>query len=159
MSTQDRIFSCKICNQSLTTKGNLKRHEKTVHLEFKYNCAHCNYSVTSERTLREHVTVNHQGHSSIFTCNRCEYETVRKYNLKRHNESRHDEIKYACNLCSYKAMHRHSVKKHKESVHREPNCCSRRHGWYHGNYSYHGKYCIRQKTKKLSFIFWLCKSL
>ena len=56
-----------------------------------------------------------------FWCSKCEFQTGTKSNLKRHDEMKHQGIKYACDSCNYKAsskdnLKRHSMSKHEEAV-------------------------------------------
>ena len=58
----------------------------------------------------------------IFTCTLCEYSSITKKNLKRHDESEHKlrlECKHACDTCSFSSKSLLYLKKHKKSHHRE----------------------------------------
>jgi len=52
-----------------------------------------------------------------FWCSKCEFQTVTKSNLKRHDEMRHQGIKYACDGCDYKASSKDNLKRHSMSKH------------------------------------------
>ena len=47
-----------------------------------------------------------------FTCNKCDFQTSQKFNLKRHDEMKHQGIKYPCDGCDYKASSKDNLKRH-----------------------------------------------
>ena len=40
------IFSCELCNYTITSKSSLQQHVKSVHEKVSYDCDHCDYMST-----------------------------------------------------------------------------------------------------------------
>jgi len=53
-----------------------------------------------------------------YTCDICEYETLKKFNLKEHNESVHEGLKYPCTSCEHLSSSRSNLKKHTARIHK-----------------------------------------
>jgi hypothetical protein len=54
----------------------------------------------------------------MFKCDKCEYETKNKHDLKRHIKSIHDKIKdFKCNKCEYKCSNNNDLKEHTKRIH------------------------------------------
>jgi hypothetical protein len=53
----------------------------------------------------------------VFNCNKCEYQSENKYALKKHQNTRHINIRYACNKCSYKATQKYHLCQHVKTKH------------------------------------------
>ena len=71
---------------------------------------------------------NHNNHSIDHdldvvwhSCGMCSYETLYRYNLKRHKHDVHvfDAAWYNCDACSYKSKYKHNLKTHKETQHNQ----------------------------------------
>jgi len=52
-----------------------------------------------------------------FSCDQCEYEAVRRDDIKRHKDSVHLGLKYKCNECTIEYCSEYQVKAHINSVH------------------------------------------
>ena len=65
-----------------------------------------------------------------FSCDQCEYEAVRRNDIKRHKESVHLGLKYKCNECTIEYCSEYQVKAHINSVHNgilyECNLCEKK---------------------------------
>ena len=54
-------------------------------------------------------------HGAQYSCPNCDFQSTRKDNLKKHQESVHKEAKYFCDQCNYQAAQKYSLKIHKEA--------------------------------------------
>ena len=52
-----------------------------------------------------------------YPCDKCEYTATTASHLKRHNESKHEEVRYPCGKCEYSATTAGVLRKHDESKH------------------------------------------
>ena len=52
-----------------------------------------------------------------YACDQCDYQATTKFDLTRHNKSRHEGIKYDCDQCEYQATSQSSLKRHSKAVH------------------------------------------
>ena len=50
----------------------------------------------------------------IYSCNKCNYKATRQYNLKKHKEFKHEDVRHSCNKCDYKATTVGNLKIHKQ---------------------------------------------
>ena len=64
--------------------------------------------------LSDSITQTAEG---IFTCEKCFFTTSYSWQLKRHEEVKHEGIRYGCEQCSYKATRRDHLKNHVLSQH------------------------------------------
>ena len=48
-------YSCNICVQQFSAKGDLKRHIEAVHEKVKYPCDQCEYKFTTNGSLKTHI--------------------------------------------------------------------------------------------------------
>ena len=52
-------------------------------------------------------------------CDECDFKSISKTLLKRHQKSCHKEVQYACDQCDYKATTKGSLAEHKQTYHKE----------------------------------------
>ena len=52
---------CKVCNKPFSSKGNLIRHKKEVHMKKVFNCEICNKHFKVESNLSKHIKSLHDG--------------------------------------------------------------------------------------------------
>ena len=52
-----------------------------------------------------------------YPCSQCEYAATTASHLKRHVESKHEEVRYPCPECKYAATEKGALKKHLENKH------------------------------------------
>ena len=79
---------CSICHQMLKNSLTLKNHIERMHSKEKkvYECLACSKQYFKLLSLKEHLNVIHgEGEKETFNCEYCNYFTLRKRNLKRHN--------------------------------------------------------------------------
>ena len=80
-------LKCSECAQILTSRGQLRRHERT-HERFLCDIQGCERSFKMAKDLRRHQATVHAGSASCsletLTCPSCDYKTRRKDHHKRH---------------------------------------------------------------------------
>lgn len=68
----------------------MQRHFIRLHTALEniesYQCEHCTYKNKTKTYLRQHVKAKHIS-SGLFSCDRCEYKSVMKINIK--NKHKH----------------------------------------------------------------------
>ena len=47
-----------------------------------------------------------------YPCDKCEYVAIRASHLKKHSESKHEEVRYPCDRCEYAATLPKDIKRH-----------------------------------------------
>ena len=103
---------CGLCGKNFQDKIQFVNHMKNVHLEEHSHCNECGQDFSSKRKLVNHM----KAHKKImFRCTYCDYESVVKGNLKRHEMKHYEqtnqnvdiqqvefiEHEYKCNSCVY----------------------------------------------------------
>ena len=58
---EDIKFTCDICGNHFSRKGNLDMHRKSVHQVQKFHCGQCGYSATQKVGLDKHIQSMHGG--------------------------------------------------------------------------------------------------
>merc|ERR1712129_206097 len=53
--------------------------------------------------FRNYQVLNNKLNSEAFQCSKCNYQTRKSQNLRRHIDSIHEGKKYPCDQCNYKA--------------------------------------------------------
>ena len=134
-----------LCDYTSTAKSNLKKHKQQIHEQLKYTCIYCGKIFINKHCFKRHINFIHLnlprpilscpecGKSFIdkntlkrhtnehlgvsYPCERCEYKTKVKSNLKHHMKSHHEKREwFLCDLCEYKGS-RKGLRGHKESKH------------------------------------------
>ena len=59
----------------------------------------------------------HQQKESYFQCNRCDYTTKRRYEVKNHIAATHFGLRFKCDLCSYEGKRKDKLNAHKKRIH------------------------------------------
>ena len=80
-----------------------------------HNVLHNIYPCTQVSTLRKHKQSKHE--DIKFPCDKCEYVAPRKNTLKQHKESMHEGVRYPCDLCDYVATWKSCLNDHKKAKH------------------------------------------
>ena len=66
---------------------------------------------------KNHETFVQQDNDEIFQCSQCNYQTRKKFHLRRHINSIHEGTKYPCDQCNYQASQDSNLKRHRRSAH------------------------------------------
>ena len=113
-------FNCDKCESSYQSKPGLRTHYKTAHLQERHKCDICNVTRTQRSAIFHHMREVHgmHGGNKKLKCNRCDYTTSNKVQLKTHIEAIHENIKrFKCTYCPYETYHKIVMKRHIESLH------------------------------------------
>ena len=52
-----------------------------------------------------------------YSCDKCDYKTTTKSNLKQHIKSIYDKVMFSCEQCDYKTANKNSLNQHLKSIH------------------------------------------
>ena len=52
-----------------------------------------------------------------FQCNRCDYRTKRRYEMKNHIAANHFGLRFKCDQCDYEGKRKDKLKAHKKRIH------------------------------------------
>ena len=100
---------CEACDQICPDQERLYWHMSSHRLSYCDNCK----VIIPHREWRSHpCNIDNE----VFSCDKCEYTTPRKYNLKTHIRRVHSD-KFACDKCSRKFKTIEKLQKHVEAVH------------------------------------------
>lgn len=89
--TDERPYSCAMCEQSFKSNSDLVRHEES-HLEKSYICdvADCFYSTKTQHCLRRHIRVVHSNNEKRYVCHICNNAYSRGFGLTKHLKKKHN---------------------------------------------------------------------
>ena len=115
-------YKCKYegCSKSYTTKGNLDRHIKHKHLNFKPHKCHyedCSESFTYPSELQRHIE---EAHTKPYKCEQCDKRFGRQENLDQHISDVHLKLKpFECDVCGECFAQKATLDNHKAIKHEE----------------------------------------
>ena len=72
---------------------------------------------TEEKDEKSHMVLSQKKDNGKYACDQCEYESVFRRAIKRHQDAIHIGIKHACNECPKEYTDVYDLKNHKKSVH------------------------------------------
>ena len=124
---------CTTCGKKFLNGTRLRNHVREVHegkrrtrvpprrgpngAPVKYHmCDKCVYSTPILLRLRNHYMSEHEG-VHPYACDRCEYKTNEKSDLRRHKLKHYGLKRYRCDYCPYKTDTRWVLVKHCHSQH------------------------------------------
>ena len=86
-----------------TKKKIVKKSKQNKEEDFMnvYSCGECLYKAKNRYNLRIHEESKHEG--VCYSCDHCGYRAKWKKNLKQHVESQHEGVRYSCVQCDYRA--------------------------------------------------------
>lgn len=90
--SDDRPFSCAMCEHSFKSNSDLIRHEES-HLEKCYIChvEGCSYSTKTSHCMKRHMKVTHSENSnSRYVCHICNQTYSRGFGLTKHLKKKHN---------------------------------------------------------------------
>ncbi|XP_063388013.1 gastrula zinc finger protein XlCGF49.1-like [Cydia fagiglandana] len=112
--TRRERYPCKICNKSLLTYSDLKRHQ-LIHIgEKPYTCEECNLKFSQKGNLDRHRRI-HTGERP-FVCDECDKQFASKSNLDRHKKLHSGDKPYMCEKCTKRFTQKGNLRIHKCSV-------------------------------------------
>lgn len=108
--TQEKPYSCDICNRTYSSKGSYKHHYRSHTAKKTYVCDVCNKKFSIRKILKNHYRI-HTGEKP-FECSVCNAKFSRSASLHRHRTT-HTEVKqYKCNICGKDFSRNDHLKKH-----------------------------------------------
>lgn len=118
-----KILTCLYCKKTFSELSNLRRHEKSVHLgntvvkKKKKHCPFCD-AWSEEGTLGDHVKQCHPNEPMPFLCEKCDYKTFTKSNLRMHQLNQHERNnEFMCDRCDYVTKTNAMLQRHINHVH------------------------------------------
>jgi uncharacterized Zn-finger protein len=118
-------FQCESCDYISSTKSNLKRHVKHVHLKVKvkdvvskkFKCEKCEYMCVYNCTFKQHIKAVHEKLKE-FKCDKCDYSCALSGTLKTHIKGVHEKIKdIKCTSCTFQCSTSSQLRAHIKAVH------------------------------------------
>eukprot|EP00092_Neocalanus_flemingeri_P039318 GFUD01042807.1.p1 GENE.GFUD01042807.1~~GFUD01042807.1.p1 ORF type:complete len:288 (+),score=62.85 GFUD01042807.1:44-907(+) len=83
--------------------------------EGRFWCNKCDFQSGSKNNLKRHDEMKHQGIK--YPCDGCEYKASSKDNLKRHSQNKHEGVTFDCNECDFNSSTKGSIRRHKINLH------------------------------------------
>jgi hypothetical protein len=113
-----KMYNCPQCFQSFSTKPNMTRHFKQIHLEERrFQCDICGKSIKSKEALRYHRTTHEEEKPKLFQCHICNKSLRKKETLQIHIRQ-HEGIKpYICEFCGMAFTQNGNRNKHVQLIH------------------------------------------
>jgi hypothetical protein len=81
----------------------------------KFWCSKCDFQTGTKSNLKRHDEMKHQ--CIKYSCNGCDYKASSKDNLKRHSMSKHEGVMFDCNHCEFKTSLKGSLRRHNCAMH------------------------------------------
>ncbi|XP_018534070.2 zinc finger protein 32 [Lates calcarifer] len=108
--TQERPFSCTVCDKRFGCKGNLHAHMRSHTGEKPFTCAVCNKSFSAKVNLKTHMR-SHTGEKP-FSCSMCNKSFSQKKTLVIHMRSHTGERPFSCSFCGKRFSEKGTLKRH-----------------------------------------------
>lgn len=126
ISERNRIWNCKLCDKTFTSKRKLSDHRHQAHQntrtakknyqindEKQYACNLCSEVFPTRRSVYEHVR-KHNGEKAL--CNICGKFLSDRNNLNKHHQSVHlKQKKHSCTMCDKRYDSRYRLRIHLNS--------------------------------------------
>ena len=75
-----------------------------------YHCDKCEFKSVHKHNVKVH---DHNLHTGLpMSCEQCEYKTTRKDVMTKHIQARHEDLKIKCHLCDYESSTRSTLNYH-----------------------------------------------
>ncbi|XP_051959955.1 putative transcription factor Ovo-like 1 [Xyrauchen texanus] len=120
------VFSCHVCQKTLSTARMLKRHMKCHSETKRYSCDHCGKGFNDNFDLKRHVRT----HTGVrpYKCTMCAKAFSQRCSLESHLKKIHDVTQqyaykerrgkmYVCEECGFTAQTQDSLRKHLQMEH------------------------------------------
>ncbi len=113
-------YDCRLCNKTLKTRRNWKRHMDTHRhsgTTKNFKCFTCGKTFMEKAYLEVHEKL-HEKREKIFTCARCDKLYYTKANLKRHILT-HEKPQFHCDICQKSFTLNCELQRHNYRIHQE----------------------------------------
>ncbi|XP_051533543.1 putative transcription factor Ovo-like 1 [Myxocyprinus asiaticus] len=124
--TSASVFSCPVCQKTLSTARMLKRHMKCHSETKRYSCDHCGKGFNDTFDLKRHVRT----HTGVrpYKCTMCAKAFSQRCSLESHLKKIHDVTQqyaykerrdkmYVCEECGFTAQTQDSLRNHLQTEH------------------------------------------
>ena len=78
----------KVSYTAYVGSAELRRHERSKHLNLSYPCNNCDYKATDKGSLYRHKRERHED-PEVVQCEDCAFKTKNERSLKNHIKSKH----------------------------------------------------------------------
>ena len=119
-NSEGLTYSCDHCDFTTSTLDILKRHQVYVHDEEKYPWDLCEFPTSYKSRLNSH---NKTAGGLIYSCDQCDFESIKSSALLKHKESVHNDSeetinrRLQCDQCEKSFSLPRSLKDHKLRIH------------------------------------------
>ncbi|XP_076238969.1 uncharacterized protein LOC143182094 isoform X8 [Calliopsis andreniformis] len=134
----DGTYTCDICQTVFEQKSKILRHITSKHSFHRpFKCATCSKTFKYKCDLKAHRLTHQEVDSSLLhCCDKCDYRTKAKHNLKAHYIRRHtDDYKFACEHCGKRFKMEWDLKFHIGTHGSSQHMCDICGKFYTSNYS------------------------
>ncbi|XP_078037445.1 uncharacterized protein LOC144470319 isoform X7 [Augochlora pura] len=134
----DGSYTCDICQTVFEQKSKILRHITSKHSFHRpFKCPTCDKTFKYKCDLKAHRLVHQDVDSSLLhCCDKCDYRTKTKNNLKSHHIRRHtDDYKFACEHCGKRFKMEWDLKFHVGTHGTSQHMCDVCGKFYTSNYS------------------------
>ncbi|XP_012284562.1 gastrula zinc finger protein XlCGF46.1-like [Orussus abietinus] len=134
----DGNYTCDICQMSFEQKSKILRHITSKHSFHRpFKCATCSKAFKYKCDLKAHKLVHEDVDSSLLhCCDKCDYRTKTKNNLKSHYIRKHtDDYKFSCEHCGKRFKMEWDLKFHIGTHSNAQHMCDICGRFYSSNYS------------------------
>ena len=122
MNSDNKLFSCSICDYKCKSLSKLKQHEKIPHIgKNPFKCKKCNKKFNNANDLKTHEkshSIDNQkkpGTKRKYNCSKCSKSFSASESLKAHEMIHTGDKPYSCFMCNYKSNDQSNLKKHERS--------------------------------------------
>ena len=126
---KEKQFPCPHCGKRFGRKTHLEEHVAGVHEGVRYACDQCDYSASTKSDLLRHLKMIHLKEYP-FPCDNCDSGYVRRRELDAHMKSKHP-VEYQksiddyitlhpeeCNECGKRFKTEIELRRHRENIHK-----------------------------------------
>lgn len=113
--TTVKIFSCKLCDRSFSTRSKRNYHIRDYHKRERFECDQCSRKFVSKALCDIHLEYHKRPDSNGYVCKTCNLVYHSSNGLKHHYDSKHtsyDQRPYECNVCSRRFTSKHMLLNH-----------------------------------------------
>ena len=113
---KDKEFECVDCYEQFAFESELAAHRMKHRTSAAFKCMFpcCGKVFKRMSELNSHV-VTHSG--NIHRCTKCDYDTTNPRQLRDHQRSHSDELRYKCNYCDERFKYTSGRKRHTDKHH------------------------------------------